>query len=181
LLRVSNINGDLGGTKVLQGGSRIVGILNPLNSLFLTGCPRGGGNGGGGLRSFRSVTGWQPESENKKLTKTVAKAEGKTAAKAKKRVAARIIEASNESEGEREWVETVKTAGRKGTKMRDKERQGKGTTSGDVPFYISSNQTRNLSNPKNTILGYSFTSNTVRATWSAFRPVCFKNPIKSNS
>ena len=126
------------------------------------------------------MTGRHPESENKKLTKTVAKAEGKTAAKAKKRVAARIIEASNESEGEREWVGTVKTAGRKETKMRDEERQGKGTTSGDAPFYISSNQTRNPPNPKN-ILGYSLTSNTVRATWSGFLPVCFKNPIKSNS
>ena len=49
LLRVSNVDGDLAGTKVLQGRSRIVGVFNPLNSLGLTGLPRGGGGGGGGL------------------------------------------------------------------------------------------------------------------------------------
>jgi hypothetical protein len=52
LLRVSNIDGDLGGTEVLQGGSRIVGILNPLDRLLLTGWPRGSGSGGGSLHSF---------------------------------------------------------------------------------------------------------------------------------
>jgi len=91
---------------------------------------------------------WDRETEKKKPTKTVAKAEGKTAAKAKKRVAARIIEASNESEGEREWVETVKTAGRKETKVGDEERRGKGTTSGDVPFYISSTKPGTCQIPK---------------------------------
>jgi len=52
LLRVSDVNGDLAGTKVLQGRSRVVGVFDPLNSLFLTGWPRGGGNGRGGLRLF---------------------------------------------------------------------------------------------------------------------------------
>ena len=52
LLRVSNVDGNLGGTKVLQGGSRGVGVLNPRDSLFLTRWPRGGGNWGGGLRLF---------------------------------------------------------------------------------------------------------------------------------
>jgi len=52
LLRVSDVNGDLGGTKVLQGRGGVVGIFDPLNSLFLAGRPRGGGNGGGGLRLF---------------------------------------------------------------------------------------------------------------------------------
>jgi len=47
LLRVSDVDGDLGGTKVLQRRSRIVGIFNPLNSLLLTGWPRGSGSGGG--------------------------------------------------------------------------------------------------------------------------------------
>ena len=44
LLRVSDVDGDLGRTKVLQGRSRLVGILNPLNTLLLTGLPRGGCN-----------------------------------------------------------------------------------------------------------------------------------------
>jgi len=39
LLRVSDVNGDLGGTEVLQGWSRVVGIFNPCDSLFLTGRP----------------------------------------------------------------------------------------------------------------------------------------------
>ena len=62
----------------------------------------------------------------KKLTKMVAKAEGKTAVKAKKRVAARITKASKESEGEREWVETVETAGRKEDERRKTTRERKG-------------------------------------------------------
>ena len=49
LLRVPDVDGDLGGSEVLQGRSGIVGILNPLNVLRLTGRPRGGGSGGGGL------------------------------------------------------------------------------------------------------------------------------------
>jgi len=57
LLRVSDINGDLGGTKVLQGRSGVVGIFDPLNSLILTSLPRGGSNGRGGLRSF-GVSDW---------------------------------------------------------------------------------------------------------------------------
>ena len=52
LLRISNVDGNLGGTKVLQGGGRGVGVLNPRDGLFLTRWPRGGGNWGGGLRSF---------------------------------------------------------------------------------------------------------------------------------
>ena len=53
MLRVSDVDRDLGGTKVLQGRSRLVGILNPLNSLFLTALPRGGGNWGSGLHFVR--------------------------------------------------------------------------------------------------------------------------------
>ena len=57
LLRVSDVNGDLGGTEVLQGRSGVVGIFNPLNSLFLTSWPRGGGNGRGSLCLF-GVSDW---------------------------------------------------------------------------------------------------------------------------
>lgn len=49
MLSVSDIDGDLGRAKVLQGGSRIVGILNPLDSLRLASLPRSGGRGGSGL------------------------------------------------------------------------------------------------------------------------------------
>jgi hypothetical protein len=65
----------------------------------------------------------------------VAKAEGKTATKANRRVAARIIKASNESVGER--VDgAVETAGEKKRQMRDERRRGKEATSGDGPFYM---------------------------------------------
>ena len=74
----------------------------------------------------RLVTACVRENENKKLTKMVAKAEGKTAVKAKKRVAARMMKASKESEGEREWVETVETAGRKEDERRKTTRERKG-------------------------------------------------------
>ena len=74
-----------------------------------------------------SATGWLRESENKKPTKMVAKAEGKTAVKAKKRVAARIIESSNESEGEGEWAETVRNSWQK----RDKEERRRTTRESD--------------------------------------------------
>ena len=53
LLRVSDVDGDLGGAKVLQGRSRNVGIFNPLNGLLLTGLPRGGRNWRGGLHFVR--------------------------------------------------------------------------------------------------------------------------------
>jgi len=54
LLRVSNVDGDLAGTKVLQGRSRIVGVFDPLNGLWLTSLPRGGGGGGGGVDGGKS-------------------------------------------------------------------------------------------------------------------------------
>ena len=53
LLRVSDVDRDLSGTKVLQGRSRLVGILDPLNSLVLTSLPRGSGNRSSGLDSAR--------------------------------------------------------------------------------------------------------------------------------
>jgi hypothetical protein len=49
LLDVSNVDRDLAGTVVLQGRSRAVGVLNPLDSLRHAALPRGRGNGGGGL------------------------------------------------------------------------------------------------------------------------------------
>ena len=52
LLRVSDVDGDLGGTKVLQGRGGIVGVFYPLDSLRLPGLPRGGSGRGGGLHSF---------------------------------------------------------------------------------------------------------------------------------
>lgn len=54
LLSVSNVNGDLAGTEVLQGRSRSVGVLNPLDGLVLTGLPRGGGGGRSGVNSRES-------------------------------------------------------------------------------------------------------------------------------
>jgi hypothetical protein len=53
LLSVSDVDRDLGGTKVLQGRGRVVGILNPLNNLLLTGWPRSGGNRSGCLHFVR--------------------------------------------------------------------------------------------------------------------------------
>ena len=53
LLRVSNVDGDLAGTKVLQGRSRVVGIFDPLKGLLLTGWPRGAGSRGSGLYFVR--------------------------------------------------------------------------------------------------------------------------------
>ena len=67
MLRVSDVNGDLAGTEVLQGRSGVVGILNPLNSLFLTGRPRGGGDGGGGLHLF-GVNDWLTPRKRKEKT-----------------------------------------------------------------------------------------------------------------
>jgi hypothetical protein len=55
LLDVSNVDRDLAGTVVLQGRSRAVGVLNPLDSLRLTALPRGRGNGGGGLYFVQSA------------------------------------------------------------------------------------------------------------------------------
>jgi len=54
LLRVSDVDRDLGGTKVLQGRGRLVGILDPLNTLLLTGLPRGGGNRRSGVNGCES-------------------------------------------------------------------------------------------------------------------------------
>jgi len=44
------------------------------------------------------------------VVKMVAKAEGKTAVKANKRVATRIVKTSKESVGEREWTGAAETA-----------------------------------------------------------------------
>lgn len=49
LLGVSDVDGDLAGTIILQRRSRTVRVLNPLDGLRLTGLPGGGGNGGSGL------------------------------------------------------------------------------------------------------------------------------------
>ena len=105
LLRVSDVDRDLSGTKVLQGRSRLVGILNPLNSLVLTSLPRGSGNRSSGLDSARvNELGWiQGESKGGKLTKMYAKVEGKTVVKANKRVTARIVKASKECERGSGW------------------------------------------------------------------------------
>jgi len=48
----------------------------------------------------------------------VAKAEGKIVVRANKRVAARIMQASKESVGKREWVVAVEQLARKKTKMK---------------------------------------------------------------
>jgi hypothetical protein len=64
LLRISNVDGDLGGTKVRQGGSGVVRIINPLYRLWLTTLPTGGSDGSGGLCSVR-VSGQMSDKKRK--------------------------------------------------------------------------------------------------------------------
>lgn len=93
LLNVSDIDRDLARAVVLQGRSGIVGVFNPANGLVDVACPGSGGNWRGGLYSIRGqrIRLHEGRSKGEKLTNGVAKAEGKTAAKANKSVAARIV------------------------------------------------------------------------------------------
>jgi hypothetical protein len=90
---------------------------------------------------------------------------------------------SKESVSEKERVGAVATAGKSKTKMKNEGKEQKPMM---VLFiYVRArlnepHQTSAVNIPK-IFFYYSVTSNTVRVTWSAFRPVCFKNPIKSSS